>query len=163
MSNHGPRHLLVALLALFSAASCSDAHRTLSSPAPGYGFRGTGDPNFHLTPEQRARVRPDFDVNALERLLSMMPAAGRDTLLTFFVRRPPGQPQPLLVEMNEPGLQQVLDEVYAPHYEALSDEELRRLTEMANHGGTELPGRVTVMRRRGLLPQPPEQKPAEEP
>jgi hypothetical protein len=154
---------VVGLMALVCLAGCTDTPKGLSSPSPGYGVHGAADPRFHLTPDQRARVRPDFDASALEHLLSMIPPAGRDTLFAFFVRRPAGQPSPILVDMGDPKLQEALDAVYAPRYEKMTDAELRDLTDAVNHGATEIPGRITVMRRRGLLPRSPEQKSDGEP
>lgn len=110
------------------------------------------DPDFHLTPEQRARVRPDFDLEALERLVSVIPAAAREDFLRLFRRTQPGEPAPLLLDLEEPELQEMLDAVFAPRWEAYSDEELIAASSPAHMVGSAVPGRTTVMRRRGLLP-----------
>ena len=50
---------------------------TTASPYPLGIFLPSPDPSFRLKPEQRALVRPGFDVNALERLLaSIIPGGG---------------------------------------------------------------------------------------
>jgi hypothetical protein len=42
----------------------------------------------HLTPEQRARLRPSVDVAALERLLAAVPPESRLAVVTACVRTP---------------------------------------------------------------------------
>lgn len=100
----------------------------------------TPDPDFRLTAEERAGIRPGFDVDALERLLAAVEPGARPILLEDFLPVAPGAPGTALVRMGDPALQPLLDEVWAPVYELypdLLDEEEERY-----------PGRALALQRR---------------
>lgn len=100
------------------------------------------DTSFHLSAEVRASVREGFDVDALERLLSMMPPEARPSTLAAFQRPTPGSDRVrMLVHLGHPKLQAVLEEVWAPMWEGLTDEELQRLDR-------QFPGREAARARR---------------
>ena len=108
------------------------------------------DASSHLTPAQRAKVIPDYDADALERLLSMVRPDVRDELLSFFVwsDQPAGvgTVSRKLTDLPDPQLQAVLEEVWAPYWDRLPADALDR--EQAH-----LPGRDVARRRRALRQQ----------
>jgi hypothetical protein len=82
---------------------------------------GVPDPAFRLNAEERASVLPGFDVDALERLLSMYPPEGREQLLKRFQPTEDGRGR-MLMRIDHPALQAVLEEVWAPHWLDYPDE-----------------------------------------
>lgn len=86
----------------------------MASPYPSGIRLPSPDPSFHLKPEQRALVRPGFDVDALERLLASIIPEGRMVLLKGFQVPDPGQPAPMVVMIGDPTLKPLLDEVWLP-------------------------------------------------
>lgn len=79
------------------------------------------DPGFQLSPEDRAMLAPGFDVNALERLLKQIrPDLRREILSYFQVGKSGGH----LIEIHDPDLQAVLEEVWAPFWDNVPDEAL---------------------------------------
>jgi hypothetical protein len=83
---------------------------TIKLPAP--------DPEFRLTPDERASVRPGFDVDALERLLAAVEPEARPILLRSFQAADPAEGVPLVLRVgDDPELQPLLDEVWAPFWE----------------------------------------------
>jgi hypothetical protein len=81
------------------------------------------DPGFRLTAEQRASVAPGFDMDALERLLAAVHPELRMPILSDF------QPQPPDVflgpmKFEDPVLQALLNEVWAPRWDAVPDDRL---------------------------------------
>lgn len=94
------------------------------------------DPSFRLSLEERAKVRPEFDADALERLLGMIhPDLRREIMRNFIAVKPeeldPGERIGWITELYDPAtgqidsqLQAVLEEVYAPLWETVSDADL---------------------------------------
>lgn len=81
------------------------------------------DPDFRLSAEQRASVAPGFDVDALERLLAAVHPELRLPILSDFQTPPPGVfLGPMRFE--DPALQDLLHEVWAPRWEGVPDERL---------------------------------------
>ncbi|HEX6038133.1 hypothetical protein [Longimicrobium sp.] len=104
------------------------------------------DPSFRLTPAERASIQPGFDVDALEHLLAILHPDLRTDTLASFQRQAPGVIGGGLIRFEDPVLQALLDEVWAPRSENapqdwFHDPDLRRY-----------PGREIAMRRRGLEP-----------
>lgn len=104
---------------------------------------------FRLTPSDRAKIREEFDADALERLLSMIrPEMRRKILRHFQVIHPsevePGENLGWITEFTEPQLTAVLEEVYQPAWDQLPDEALDR------PGYTYYPGRELARQRRDL-------------
>jgi hypothetical protein len=100
--------------------------------------------NFHLTPTQRERVSPGFDVDALERLLAQVAPARRQEILSYFLKPEPNTPRGgMLTHIKDPELQALLEEVWAPVWDQVgaSDAELYK-----NELG--LPGRNIAIQRR---------------
>lgn len=139
--------LLVA--SCLSVAACD---RTASVPSmatppnPKTVRLETPDPNFRLTPQERASIRPGFDVDALERLLAEVEAPVRPMILKDFQAVAPGEPGTALVRMGDPALQPLLDEVWAPIWE--------KHPEMMEKETKDYPGREIARQRRNARSQP---------
>jgi hypothetical protein len=99
------------------------------------------DSDFRLTAEDRAKIVPDVDPDALERLLGMVRRDIRAEMLKFFQYPTPGEDLGYLFEFEDPQLQAVLEEVWAPAWYDASDEMLEK-------GGYPHPGREVALRRR---------------
>jgi hypothetical protein len=85
------------------------------------------DSEFRLSAAERAKVRAGFDVDALERFLRALPPGTREQVLPLFQKVRPGTPGPLLMQMDDPDLQLLLDEVWAPRWKMLTPEQLAEL------------------------------------
>jgi hypothetical protein len=100
------------------------------------------DRTFRLIPEERAKVLPGYDVEALERLLRIVRPDMRQEILRYFQ---PGQPgersRGMLTEFTEPQLQAVLEEVWAPMWNDAPDEAL-------DDASSYYPGRQIAKQRR---------------
>lgn len=83
---------------------------TVRLPAP--------EASFRLTPEDRASLRPGFDADALERLLAAIEPGARADLLHSFQMPAPGQRLRNTIQMGDPELQPLLDEVWLPFWES---------------------------------------------
>ena len=103
------------------------------------------DRTFKLTPQERASIRPGFDVDALERLLASVEAPVRPMILKDFQAVAPGQPAAALVKMGDPALQPLLDEVWAPIWE--------KYPEMMGKETKDFPGREIAKQRRNARTQ----------
>jgi hypothetical protein len=102
---------------------------TVRLPAP--------DPHFRLTLEDRARLKPGFDLDALERLLANVAPEWRDDLLAPFLIPPPHlQKITVLVKILDPALQLLLDEVWAPMWDQWPADAID--TETKDYPGREL-------------------------
>jgi|GEM_PF-950094 len=99
------------------------------------------DRDFRLSAEERAKVVPDVDPDALERLLRMVRQDVRTEMLQTFQFPAPGERFGYLFEFDDPQLQAVLEEVWAPAWETVPDEVLEK-------GGLPHPGREVALRRR---------------
>ena len=99
------------------------------------------DSGFRLDAEERARVVPDVDPDALERLLGMVRADVRAEMLRMFQYPASGERFGYLFEFSDPELQAVLEEVWAPAWEDAPDEIL-------DQGGLPHPGREIALLRR---------------
>jgi hypothetical protein len=115
-------------------------------PGPHVDFEiGVPDPNYRLPEEDRAKVGANFDADALERLLSMVPPDTRDDILPSFVPPDPSvgeRPSGWLVRLGHPALQAALEEVWVPYWRHVSDEDLDSGSE--DH----IPGRELAKQRR---------------
>ncbi|HEY0019887.1 MAG TPA: hypothetical protein VGC13_26540 [Longimicrobium sp.] len=99
------------------------------------------DHDFRISAEDRAKIVPDVDPDALERLLGMVRRDVRAEMLKLFQYPAPGERFAYLFEMAEPELQAVLEEVWAPAWYDVSDE-------LLENGGLPHPGREIALRRR---------------
>jgi len=97
--------------------------------------------NFRLTPEERARIREGFDVDALERLLAAVEEDVRLFILRAFQPPATGELEPgefmsPPTRMGDPALQPLLDEVWATAWERFAPELLD--SDEMNYPGKEL-------------------------
>jgi hypothetical protein len=112
-------------------------------PLPGTIRLAYPDPTFRLSADERARVAPAFDADALERLLAnMQPQYRPEILKNFLVRRhEPGEPiLTLTVKMGDPVLNQMLGEVWQPYWVLDPD--------AIDHEDADYPGRELARARR---------------
>lgn len=89
-------------------------------------------------------MAPAFDGDAVERLLSMYPPAGRADLLRSFQGPRDDDPQlrvRRVFRLGHPTLQAALEEAWAPYWLGLSDEEMALEPDY-------IPGREAARRRR---------------
>lgn len=114
--------------------STSEPHPLRLTPA---------DESYRLSDDDRAKMLPGFDVEALERLLGMTRPDMRQEILRAFQKREPGQLIGHLMGFDDPELQKVLEEVWAPMWDHVgaTDEEIE-----AN--AYAYPGREIALRRR---------------
>lgn len=99
------------------------------------------DPGFRLSPAERAALLPDTDPDAVQHLLSMIRPEKRADVLRHFRPHQPGEDWGWLFRFDDPQLQSVLEEVWAPVWEQAPPAILAE-------GGYPHPGRELVLRRR---------------
>lgn len=161
-SRRGPRllpeeHMRRTTLAILIAASvggCEHNHGALMSSPEARPLRlASADKGFRIDAAERARVRPGFDVDALERLLGMVRPDLRNEILANFqektARPGHGQGWSALVEINDAKLQEVLEEVWAPMWDNAPDQALEE-------NWYQWPGREIAKRRRAQARSRPE-------
>lgn len=103
------------LAAALVCGGCDRARQPLmTTPPPGSIRLPAPDPDFRLTAEERAAVRPGFDVDALERLLAAIEPPFRPGILIRFQYGWQG----MTIQVgDDPALVPLLDEVWAPFWE----------------------------------------------
>lgn len=102
----------------------------------------SADTSYRLSPEDRARVVPGFDVDALERLLAVIRADMRCEILREFQLPRSGEPPPGgIMEFTEPALNPLLHEVWATMWQDEPDAFLE-------DGASVMPGRALERQRR---------------
>lgn len=141
------RVLGLLMLPLLASAACEYNRSGVVMTQPNYMRLAQPDRSFRLAPEDRAKVMEFFDADALERLLSMVKPEVRAELLPFFQYRDPSAPRGLIMHLDDPQLQAVLEEVWAPHWEGLPDDAIE--TETAPVPGREIARQRREARRRG--------------
>jgi hypothetical protein len=93
---------------------------------------------YQLTVEERAAVAPGFDPDALERLLREIRPDMRGEILSYFQA---GGSRGHLVEIHDPELQVILEEVWAPFWDNAPDQALEE-------NWYRMPGREIAMAHR---------------
>jgi hypothetical protein len=105
------------------------------------------DESFRLDVETRARVAPQFDLDALERLLQHLDAPGRGLVLDEFLlpqyrTNAPGRNEwRILKGFTDPVLNELLAEVWQPFWDTQPDE-------MLTVPHSQYPGQELARRRR---------------
>ena len=135
---------ILTLGTVLAAGGCERNHEVvMGTPTPRMMRMATADPTYRLNAEERNKVLPGFDADALERLLSVVPPDARQGLMRHFQQRDKGENLGVLVEMSDPRLQPLLEEVWAPMWDEIgaTDEQLE-----GNHFG--YPGRQIAKDRR---------------
>jgi hypothetical protein len=137
--------LNLTILALVVCALTACEHNpssTALTPTPGRPLRAEKpDATFRLTDAQRGKMLSMYDAEAVERLLQMVRPDVRESMLRYFqVAEKPG-PHAVLLHLEDPKLQAVLEEVWARYWDRLPPEAIER--ERAP-----IPGRAIARARR---------------
>jgi hypothetical protein len=136
----GRRILIASSVAML--AGCEHAHGNLMTTPDMRPLRiEVPDRDFRIGADDRARIVPDVDPDAQERLLGMVRPDVRAEMLRMFQYPAPGERFAYLFKFTEPQLQAVLEEVWAPAWADASDE-------LLESGGLPHPGREIALRRR---------------
>lgn len=116
------RVLATCLAGMLTLGACEHRHGGLVTSPQAVPLRlSAPDPAFRLTAEDRAAVAPVFDADALERLLSeIRPDMRREMLAYFQIGKSSGH----LVQIFDPRLQSLLEEVWAPYWDNAPDQAL---------------------------------------
>lgn len=123
----------------------------MAAPDPAPLRLAVADAAFRLTAAERAKIAPGFDPDALERLLAHIRPDLRPEILSYFDA---GGGRGQLIEIHDPHLQAVLEEVWAPMWEDASERAL-------DEGWFNMPGReIAKARRDKRRPEPPPGPPA---
>lgn len=131
----------MVILAITAANACESASVAARVDLHYTPLRAVSpDARFHLTAAQREQVRRGFDVEALERLLARVPPEHRDSVFQAF-RVPRGKQVRELWYIDEPVLQELLGEVWAPTWDRMPLSEVE-----ADSSGR--PGKEAAVRRR---------------
>jgi hypothetical protein len=105
---------------------------------------------YRLSTEDRIRIQPGFDVDALERLLQMVRPDMRGEILAHFqVHESQQRSYGRLVEFYEPELQAVLEEVWAPMWD-----EVNATDQQIEENAYGFPGREIAKQRRAGMSCP---------
>jgi hypothetical protein len=97
------------------------------------------DKTFQFTAADRAAVAPLFDADALEKLLQQVRPDQRGEILPYFQMGKGARGH--LVEIADPQLQAILEEVWAPFWDDASDQALEE-------NWYQMPGREVAKARR---------------
>lgn len=143
--------LLISALLTAATAGCADHPRSLTMPHPQPERPelrlAITETTYHLAPAERVKVRPGFDVDALERLLGRIHPDRRAEILALFQHQPPNSRKELTF-LGDPELQAILEEVWAPFWDELPESDLEDET-MAIFPGREIAKKRRDSRRRG--------------
>jgi hypothetical protein len=133
----------VALLSLLAGSACErNPNDLLMSTPENRPLRlATPDASFRLSAEERAKVLPLYDAEALERLLGMVDPEVRGPMLRMFLASEKPGPRAVLTHLDDPQLQAVLEEVWAPHWDLLPPEAI-------DEEQADIPGRAIARERR---------------
>ena len=104
------------------------------------------DLTFRLSADQRAKLVPNIDGDAVEKLLQHVEPDGRDHFLAMFTRPEPGKNQAFQVVGSVGGdstMNDLLEQIYAPTWIAWGADEIE-------HSDSRLPGRELARTRLGL-------------
>ncbi|HEV2150505.1 MAG TPA: hypothetical protein VGR37_24105 [Longimicrobiaceae bacterium] len=106
------------------------------------------DPAYRLDGADRAKMLPGFDADALERLLAMVRPDRRREVLAHFQKREDGERARHLVALDDPELQGMLEEVWAPVWDAVQATDAELAADVYG-----FPGREIAMQRRAARAQ----------
>jgi hypothetical protein len=124
-------------------AACERSQLLPVQPSHPMATRST-DAAFRLTAEQRAKLIPNIDVDALERLLQRTSSAERTFLLHMFTQPEPGESYRIMGNHGgDATTNALLDEIWAPTWVALGAEAIE-------NSDSKLPGRELARARLGL-------------
>lgn len=148
MLKRAPNFILTAAAAFLLFTACERPREVvMTAPHPSTVRLPEPDPTFRLTEEERGSIRPGFDADALERLLAAIEPGARRGLLQAFLTPAPGQRARNVVQMGDPELQPLLDQVWLPFWESRPDRLRRRHPDDQQWPGLEL-----ARKRSGIQP-----------
>ncbi|WP_325312619.1 hypothetical protein [Longimicrobium sp.] len=130
---------------LLAASGCEQPGRgiTMTAPPPKPLRLATPTQGYHLDAAARAKVPPGIDASALERLLASVVPERRDEILAYF-QVPPDRPdRGYLMRIDDPELQAILEEVWAPMWDHAGATD----AQLAEHAFP-FPGREIALARR---------------
>lgn len=109
---------LLTASAAMNLGGC-DPHQPvlMSVPEPHQLRLAVADRSYRLPDADREKLLPGFDVEAIERLMMMTRPDMRQEILKAFQRREPGRHIGHLMGFDDPELQRVLEEVWAPMWD----------------------------------------------
>lgn len=109
---------LLALGVVMVSNGCEPTNRVLmNTPGPAQLRLEVADPTYRLSDADRAKLLPNFDAEALERLLAMTRPERRQDILKPFQVRENGERLGHLVGLEDAELQKLLEEVWAPMWD----------------------------------------------
>lgn len=135
--------LLTAVAALSSGACEPRQQALMTTPEP-LPLRLThADLSYRLPDTDREKILPGFDVEAVERLLGMTRPDMRQEILQYFQKRDGSKRLGHLMGFDDPELQKVLEEVWAPMWDHVGATDAQ--IEANDYG---FPGREIAQQRR---------------
>ena len=139
---------IIAVMVAATAACERNPSDTAFAPRPTRSLRAAQpDGAYRLSAAQRANVLTMYDADALERLLQMVRPEARDSVLRFFQIADDSGPHAVLMHLDDPGLQAVLEEVWAPYWDRLPPEAI-------DGERAPVPGREIARKRRAARAAP---------
>jgi hypothetical protein len=135
--------LCLAVVVMITTGACEHGNGGSAMSVPSGPSRKTYavDPTYRMSADDRDKVMEIFDINALERLISMLAPEDRREILAHF-QHPDGDmvdPLPKLVQLGDPDLQAVLEEVWVPYWYTVPPE--------ARYAASGIPGRQLALNR----------------
>ena len=123
----------------------------MSSPSAIPLRAARNDAQFRLTEEDRQKLIPGFDADALERLLAWVtPELRGEILMGFQVAEGRTGSHGWIVELKDPQLQPLLEEVWAPMWDHVGASDAQIATD-----AYQFPGREIAAQRRKAPRQAP--------
>jgi hypothetical protein len=146
----GAQRSMAALAILLAGAGCEHQDYGITMDPPPQPLRAASPgAHFQLDAAERARLVPGYDAAALERLLARVTPDRRTEILRYFqFPKDRSVSLGLLVQIKDPELQPLLEEVWAPMWDHVgaTDEQLAE-------NAFNYPGRELAMQRRAARKQ----------
>jgi len=148
--------LLAGTLVSAAIVSCDQTPEVvMSAPHPTALRAPRVDVHFRLADAERERIIRGYDPDALERLLARITPERRSEILSYFQIPSPedhSRTRGQLIGLNEPELQPLLDEVWAPMWDEVKATDADIAADVF-----QFPGREIAARRRADRNQAPAQ------
>ncbi|HEX2204432.1 MAG TPA: hypothetical protein VHG91_14070 [Longimicrobium sp.] len=139
-----PSTIVLTLAIIAGVAACETLNEQVVMSDPRYVpvEAPEPDPSYRIPPEERERLRPEFDAAALERLLARINPEHRPSVLAGFQLPKPGKRTHMEVwYFGDPELQSLLEEVWEPFWDTVP-------LELLKVDDSERPGRARAQARR---------------
>lgn len=137
---------------ILASGGCEQPARSMMSSPGARPLRAARiDAHFRLTEEDRQKLIPGFDADALERLLAWITPDLRGEILAGFQSVEDGtRSHGWIVELKDPQLQPLLEEVWAPMWDHVGASDAQIATD-----AFQFPGREIAAQRRMARKQAP--------